>query len=385
VRPSLPRLPTLVAIVALASSACAQVVPPPASPPPHIDAPAAIVTANDIATEGELAARGERALLERRWKDAVDAYRLLVAADPTGPHAREYMFDLGLALEGMESRAGARDVYLDLARRFPEGPKARGALVRAATLDAYLEDWTALGAIGDALLARPDLEDLDRIVGLGARGLARVEQGQLDASTANDLFDGLDLSDRYHYGERDVLPVAVAQLRFALGELRRARSETIHFDPLPPDYLDRLDERCAGLLDAQAAYAQAVRSVDPHWAAMSGYRVGEMYRSLHRDLMGIPPPATSKTERQKQIFFAFMHVRYRVLLEKGLREIGQTVALGERISDSSTWIARAREAQTEMQTALADEEAQIAKMPFTEAEIQTALDRMTAREQARAR
>jgi hypothetical protein len=358
---------------------CARPAVAPVGPPTPIEVPAAIVTANDVATEPEIAARGERALLEQRWKDAADAYRLLVAADPTGPRASGYMFDLGLALEGLEDRGGARDVFLDLARRFPDGPKARSALVRAATLDAYLEDWTALAAIGDELLARPDLEDLDRIVALGARGLSHVEQGQLDTVTSRDIYDGLDLSDRFHYGERDVLPVAVAQLRFALAELRRERSERIQFDPLPPDYLDKLDERCAGLLDAQAAYSQAVRSVDPHWAAMSGYRVGAMYRSLHRDLMAIPPPATSKTEKQKQIFFAFMHIRYRVLLEKGLRELDQTIALGERTSDSSPWIARAREAQADMQTALADEKAQIEKMPFTEAEIQKALDLMSAR------
>ena len=71
-----------------------------------------------------------------------------------------------------------------------------------------------------------------------------------------------------------------------------------------------------------------------------------------------------------------MHVRYRVLLEKGLREIEQTVALGERTQDSSNWISRAREARAEMQTALADEKAQIEKMPFTEEEIATALDRL---------
>jgi hypothetical protein len=177
-----------------------------------------------------------------------------------------------------------------------------------------------------------------------------------------------------HYGARDVLPVAVAQLRFALGELRRIRSEHIQFDPLPPDFLDKLEERCGGLLEAQAAYAMAVRSIDPHWAAMSGYRVGEMYRVLHRDLMQIPPPATSKTPRQKQIFYAFMHVRYRVLLEKGLREIEQTVALGERTADTSPWVRRAHEARDEMQTALADEKAQIDKMPFTEAEVNEALD-----------
>ncbi len=325
--------------------------PGPAAAPVRIETQPVIVTADDIATEAELEARGERAMLEQRWKDAADAYRLLLAADPNGPRASEHLFDLGLSLEGLEQRAEARDTVLDLARRFPAGPKARSALVRVATLDAYLEDWPALEAIGEELLARPDLEDLERIVGLGARGLARVERMEqpapadpsLDLRASSDILEGLDLSDRFHYGERDVLPVAIAQLRFALGELRRVRSERIALYPLPTDFVARLDERCAGLLEAQAAYAQAVRSIDPHWAAMSGYRVGAMYRRLHNDLMQIPPPATSKTERQKQIFFAFMHVRYRVLLEKGLREIEQTVALGERTQDSSSWIARARE------------------------------------------
>jgi hypothetical protein len=245
--------------------------------------------------------------------------------------------------------------------------------VRAATLDAYLEDWGALGSIGDALLARGDIDDVDRIVALGARGLARIELGD-DAKASRDILDGLELGDQLHYGQRDVLPVAIAQLRFALGELRRIRSERIRFDPLPVNFLDDLDARCAGLLQAQEAYGLAVRSIDPHWAAMSGYRVGAMYRELHRDLMQIPPPARSKTDRQKKIFYAFMHVRYRVLLEKGLREIEQTIALGDRISDSSAWLKRARDAKDEMQADLTAEQAQIDAMPFTETEVKKALE-----------
>ena len=245
--------------------------------------------------------------------------------------------------------------------------------MRAATLDAYLEDWKALETIGDTLLARGDLDDVDRILALGARGLARVELDD-DMAGSTDIHEGLDRADQLHYGERDVLPVAVAQLRFGLGELRRIRSERIKFEPLPPDFIAKLEERCADLLEAQAAYSQAVRSIDPHLAAMSGYRVGEMYRVLHRDLMQIPPPATSKTSQQKNVFYAFMHIRYRILLEKGLREMEQTVALGERTSDASSWITRARDARSEMQTALADEKAQIEKMPFTEEEVKKALE-----------
>jgi hypothetical protein len=351
----------------------------------HIDAQPRIVTPGEVATEPELATRGERALMEQRWRDAADAYGTLYAADPSGPHAADYAFDLGLALEGMQERTRARDTFLELARRFPDGPKARAALVRAASLDAYLEDWKALLAIGDTLIARPDIDDIDRIVALGARGLARVEIGEQDAT--KDIFDGLELADQLHYGARDVLPVAVAQLRFALGELRRVKSERIQFfDPMQADFLERLEERCGGLLQAQEAYALAVRSIDPHWAAMSGVRVGQMYSVLHRDLMRIPPPPRSKTERQKQIFFAFMHVRYRVFLEKGLKEIEQTIALGERTADTSPWIPRAREARQQMLTALEDEKAEIAKMPFTEEEVKTALDllqkKTVARDQA---
>jgi hypothetical protein len=380
---SLPSSPAVALVFGLLVSACAASPKPSASPPPPqlIEAQPRIVTADDVTTEADLLRRAERALMEQRWQEAADAYATLFKADPNGPRAGEYLFDRGLALEGLEDRAGARDAFLDLARRFPSGPKARSALVRAATLDAYLEDWNALAAIGDALLGRSDLDDVDRIVALGSRGLARIELGD-DKVASKDVLDGLDLADQLHYGERDVLPVAVAQLRFALGELRRVRSQRISLDPLPVDFLAKLEERCAGLLDAQAAYAMAVRSIDPHWAAMAGYRVGEMYRALHDDLMRIPAPPTSKTDRQKKIFYAFMHVRYRVLLEKGLREMQQTVALGERIADASSWILRAREAKSAMETALTDEKAQMDKMPFTESEVKEALELLQKKAQA---
>jgi tetratricopeptide (TPR) repeat protein len=358
---------------ALLLQACAAQPPPPPAAPMHIDAQPRIVTADDVATVAELVARGERALMEQNWQAAVDAYSTLLAAEPAAPQVAEWRFDLGLAYEGLQERTKARDTFLDLARTFPGDVKARPALVRAATLDAYLEDWAALEDIGQVLLTRSDIDDVDRLVALGSRGLARVESGD-DARASKDILDGLELADQLHYGDRDVLPVAVAQLRFALAEMRRVRSERIHLDPAMPDYLTRLEERCGGILEAQAAYAQAVRSVDPHWATMSGYRVGEMYRGLHRDLMSIPAPTQSKTNKQHQIFFAFMHLRFRILLEKGLREIDQTIALGERTNDSSPWVARARDSKVEMEAALEEEKVEIKRMPFTEDEVLKALE-----------
>jgi hypothetical protein len=69
-----------------------------------------------------------------------------------------------------------------------------------------------------------------------------------------------------------------------------------------------------------------------------------------------------------------MRLRYRILLEKGLAMMGGTVALGERTGESSAWIARAREAKRDLETAIATEKEALSKLPFSEEEIKTALD-----------
>ncbi len=114
-------------------------------------------------------------------------------------------------------------------------------------------------------------------------------------------------------------------------------------------------------------------SVDPHWAAMAGLRVASMYRALHHDVLAIPPPANLKTAREKEAFYVLMHVRYRVLLEKGLRQIEQTISLGERTHESSTWLDRARDTEKGMQAILAEEKERLSGMQYTEDQAKEAL------------
>jgi hypothetical protein len=377
-------------LVSLALAACGgatTAVPSatPATAPQKITTQNAIITPTEAATENELAQRGQKALLEQRWQDAVDSYVLLVKAVPDGANAATYLFDLAMAYDGLEQRDKARDVYFDLAKRFPASTSARTSLVRVATLDAFLEDWGALGDVADAILARSDIDDVDRMMALGARGLSKAETGKT-AAARTDILDGLQLAEHTHYTSRDVLPVALAQLRFANGEVKRIESEQIKFDPLPADFPTAIEQRCVGLLLAQWEYAEAVHAADPHWATMAGYRVGEMYRTLHADLTAILPPKTANTEHLRQEFYAFMHIRYRVLLDKGMKQLDETLKFAERTNDTSVWIKRAKEAQHEMQVALDDEKAQIAKFPFTEAEVEASLKQLTAqveREKAR--
>jgi len=370
------RLPVILSLVILGGCASQPAaVPPqaPTAPQPPVAVPTQIIASRVDGTPRELFSRGEAALTAQKWQEATDSFEALLAGDPNGPMTAAALLDLGMAYEGLDQREKARDRYHELASRFPNDPNARTALGNACEIHAYLEEWQPLVDSAAALLARRDLGDVDRMIGLGARGLGEVELGNIEAG-AKDIEDGLDVVESSHYGALNRLPVPAAQLRFGLGELRRARSEQIVLDHAGPDFLAKMDARCGLLLSAQSAYADAIRSVDPHWAAMSGYRVGEMYRKLHHDLMAIPPVAAAKTERQKQLHYGMMHVRYRVLLEKGVEMMRRTLELSAKTGDTSAWVKRAEAAKTEMDLAVEDEKAQIARLPFTEEELQKALD-----------
>jgi hypothetical protein len=338
----------------------------------HVDVQNQIIGTKTEGTAKELRERGERALLAQKWQEAVDAFEALIAGDPSAKDDPQVLYDLALAYEGIGEREKARTLYRDVSKRFSTHALARSALVREVSLDAYLEDWPALGQVAETILARPDIDPADKMLGLGARALAKLEAKD-EAAASRDINQGLDLVEEHRYGATGQLPVAAAMLKYALGELRRIKSEKISLDPPGPDFVQKLEMRCAGLLDAQAAYADAIRSVDLHWAAMSGFRVGEMYRTLHKHLMMIPPTDKAKTESDKQLFYGIMHVRYRALLEKGIEMMKRTLGLGERTGVASAWMKRAEAAKGEMETALEDEKATIKKMPFTEEELEKAL------------
>jgi tetratricopeptide (TPR) repeat protein len=324
-------------------------------------------------TAKELLARAERELLARRWKNAIEAFEAAIAGDTSASDDPQTLYDLALAYEGAGAREKARARYHELSARFPSDPNARNARVREVSLDAYLEDWRALGDLAEIILGVADQDAANVLLGLGARALTKIEERD-ESAAARAVKRGLEILDETQYGASGQLPVAVAMLHYADGEVRNFRSAKISLNPPGPDFLQKLEARCALLLEAQSAYANAIRSVDPQWAAMSGYRVGEMYRALHHDLMQIPPNDKAKTDHDKQLFYAIMHVRYRVLLEKGREMMKRTLALGEKTGAAPAWTNRAETLASDIDKALDAERATLATFPFSEAEIQKAIE-----------
>lgn len=317
--------------------------------------------------------QGRAHLQNERYAEAGEVFDRLLRLAPDGQTAPPSTLNRGIAHDGLGERERGIVRYQDFLKRWPEHPLAKLARARMARGMAYLELWSELLETAKALLSMPDLLVLEAVEAHGFAALALSMQNRTEEAS-RAVMRARDLIDEHHLGESAVLPKELSPVYFALGEVRRAKSEALKFKPLPPDFSDVLEKRCQGLLDAQNAYAETMRANDAHWSAMAGFRMGQLYEQLHRDLVGIEPPANAQSLKQKQLFEAAMRLRYRVLLEKGLRAMEAVVNMGKRTGESSLWISRAKDAQKKLEQALGDEKAALAKMPFTEEEIKRELE-----------
>jgi tetratricopeptide (TPR) repeat protein len=352
--------------------ACGASVQVPRAPATKIAVSSQIVTPARDTTEPELLARAERELLAGEYLAAKNDFELLLKSDPSREILPKVLFDLGTTYEALAERENARDAYHRVAAEFPALPLARNALVRCVWLHAFLEEWKELGETGETLIARTDIDVLDQLAGLGGRALSRAELGDTNLAM-RDVEKGLDIIEDHRIGMAGKLPSAGAQIEFALGEARRIETERIALRPVGNDFVAKVSARCQGLLDAQRAYADAMRTTDAHFAMMAGYRLGAMYEKLHAELMSIPPDGFAKNERQRQIFYGIMHVRYRALLDKALIMLNTTLDVADKLGDKSAWVERGRDAKRQMEAAIAEEKTAIAKFPFTEEELEKAL------------
>ncbi len=350
----------------------------PAKPTPTIEVPAVVVSPYSDAELAEQFGRAREKLLAERYKEAAEDFDRLLRLAPDGEVAPPSLYNGALAREALGERKEALARYTKLLDRFPEHATVKGALVRSSRLYAYLERWGELVDVADRLLVRKDLSVLERIEAQGAKALGLVEQDKIDEAS-KVVNTARDLIEEHRLGEAGKPPIELAQVSFALGEVRRKRSEEISFTPLPLNFAEVLEQRCQGLLDAQSAYTEAMRAYDAHWSAMAGYRVGQLYQRLHRDVMQINPTPQSDTLKKKQLFEGAMRLRYRVLLEKGLAMMEGTVRLGERTGEDSVWVHRAQEAKRDIELALEEEKSALAKLPFSEEELREALEKLKSK------
>ena len=352
-------------------AAAALAVAPPADP--HRRPSRVIVTPDEVATEPELAARGERALMEQRWQDAADAYRTLVAADATPAHLRVPLRPGARARGHADRERGARHVPRSGAALPRRAQGARGARPRGEPrrVPRGLEGPRRRSAT--RCCARSDLEDVDRIVALGSRGLARVELGE-DGRASKDIFDGLELADSS----------TTARATCCRWRSRSCASRSASCGAcVPSASLRPAAARLRRRSSRSAAAACSRRRRPTRWRCARSTRTGRRCRATASARCTARCTATSCRFRRPR--------RRRPSSRSRCSSpscTSATACCSRRACASSSRRWRSASAQPtprpgssararprrRCETALEDEKAQIARMPFTEAEVNAALD-----------
>ena len=278
--------------------------------------------------------------------EAVLRYDRLADEFPSSRFVSPALYNAGLCLMQGGEFVEAATRFQRLLRELPESSDVKHATLELAGLEIELERFEEALTSAEALLARTDLSESERLESLARRaqalfGLARIDDAEAAARS------GI----AYYRVHREELPdeFFAACSSYVLAETIRARAEAITLpvaDALTQhEYLER---RAQFILDAQRQYYDTIRLTDAHWAAAAGYRIGSMYESLFHLIMTAPtpPPAHDLSPEGLVLYEAQFREelaeRVRPLVRHAIHYWELTLMMVERTGVRTAWADRTR-------------------------------------------
>lgn len=352
----------------LLAAACATTrpAPPPAAvapvaalPPeivfePEVIAPATIDIELADKNDEELFAIGTAAYGAGDFRRAAAAFARVADVHGASRHAATAIFNAGLAYQKLEEWRLALERFRAFVRTY-EGPDAVDGEFRIAQCLYHLGELEDARALLRALAEREGLSPELRIRALAERGVVELEAGKADEAEKTLLLalhswratPEEDRPDAWH----------AAQAQFYLGEVYREWFRAIALVPKGADEEElarALENKAQMLLAAQGHYIRAIRMQDEQWAVAAGFRCGELYDELRRQMLEAPLPPGLDAE-QAAAYRELLVSRLRILAEKAIVAYEQTLALAARARvEDNRFLEPTRKALEEMRAVLAE-------------------------------
>ncbi len=264
---------------------------PPALPPeivyePEVIAPAQVDLELSDKNDEELFAIGSAAYGAGDFRRAAAAFARIADVHAQSSHAATAIFNAGMSYQKLEEWRLALERFRTFVKAY-EGPDAVDAEFRVAQCLYHLDELNDARALLKKLADREGVEPELRIRALAERGVVELEAGlgedaertlQLALQTWREAEEKERL-DEWH----------AAQAQFYLGEVYREWFRAI---PLVPKGNDEgelakaLESKAQMLLTAQGHYIRAIRMQNEQWAVAAGFRCGELYDELRKQLHG---------------------------------------------------------------------------------------------------
>jgi len=315
-----------------------------------------VVTPADLELVGkndeELFAIGQAAFSARDFERAATAFDRLVALHPGSRHAATALYDGGVAHQRLEQWRVALERFQAMTHQFT-GPDALESAFRIAECRYHLDELPEAAAVLAGLAARTDLPPGERIRALTQLGIVELEQDHLDDAERHlRLAVSAWKSGTEQERIDDYYP---SQAQYYLGEVYRAHFLAVRLDPTRRDesqLAQDLEAKASLLLSAQGHYLRAIRMGNADWAVASGYRIGELYDSLHAAMVDAPPPPGLDAE-EIEAYRAELKRKVRVLVVKAITIYEQTLAVAGRTRvEDNRFVAETQASLDRMKQAL---------------------------------
>jgi tetratricopeptide (TPR) repeat protein len=271
----------------------------------------------DAVAPSTLLDQGRAALDAGKPREAISIFRRLAAEFPTSRLAPAGLYYIGMVLEGLGDVPAAIDAYREVVAAYPTGPESLEAHLRIAGLAAERKDFGTADATLVEVLARTDLAAADRLEAQARRGyvlieLGRVADAEVILKAAVATWTRANTIDDHYY---------IAMAHYYQGELRHREMTAIALRSALVDLKADLVAKENLAAAAYDAWKRALEVQDPYWALAAGYRMSHIFFELwqvavtfsagvaqsveqlicNQQVAGSSPFASSRPERSDRI------------------------------------------------------------------------------------
>lgn len=295
-----------------------------------------------------LFARATELLNSQHCPDAVALYDRIAREFPTSAWLSPALYNAGLCLSDTGQNDAAAQHFRDVIARSSDATDVKHAHLLLSNLLVRTEHWEEALQVIDRALLRTDYDADDREELLARRaqasfGAEKWDDANRDAHAALAYYTARPEDARVH----DDFYVSAAN--FIVAEVARQRASQIQLTQEAVEIQrDELERHARLLLEAQREYFNTIRLGNAHWAAASGYRVGQMYDDFWNTITRAPvPPRPDLSADLYRVFGDEYHRKLREMVEPLLRHAisywEMTLLMVERTGARNEWVDRTRQ------------------------------------------
>lgn len=298
----------------------------------------------DVYDAPDLFKRATDLLNGKQCHEAVVLYDRLTMEFPDSRYVSAAFYNAGLCLQALGEFEPAAQRYAALRQKLPASEDYKHASLQYAEVLVQLERWGDVTAVADELLARIDLDPHERLESMARHSQALLGEGKLN-DAAKHAKSSLSYFRTRPENERIVDEFFAAANNYVLAETFRLEGQAMAFPDDAETQQKVLIRRAELLLSAQREYFNTISFTNLdnlHWAAASGYRIGNMYDELWHAVMKAPVPAHLPPEGADPYHQSLAKL-IKPLIRHAVRYWELTLMLIERTGMDNDWSRKTRD------------------------------------------